>query len=76
VLPTINPEWHLPASGGDTLRNAQLHLPHFTDRGFWGKATVFDNLIFDLLGMALAVLCLAGLLAPSRRPSRRAISDI
>jgi hypothetical protein len=41
-----------------------------------GEATVFDNLIFDLLGMALAVLCLAGLLAPSRRPSRRAISDI
>jgi hypothetical protein len=43
---------------------------------FGGKATVFDNLIFDLLGMALAALCLAGLLAPSRRPSRRAISDI
>jgi hypothetical protein len=36
---------------------------------------VFDNLVFDLLGMALVALCLAGLAAPSRRPRRRAVSD-
>jgi hypothetical protein len=35
---------------------------------------VFDNLIVDILGMALVMLCLIGLL-PSRRPSRRYISD-
>jgi hypothetical protein len=35
---------------------------------------VFDNLIVDILGMALVVLCLIGLV-PSRRPSRRYIGD-
>jgi hypothetical protein len=41
-----------------------------------GRDTVFifDNLIVDILGMALVVLCLIGLV-PSRRPSRRYISD-
>jgi hypothetical protein len=36
---------------------------------------VFENLIFDLSGMALVALCLTGLIAPSRRPRGRAISD-
>ena len=35
---------------------------------------LFGNLIVDVLGMALVLLCLVGLL-PSRRPSRRYISD-
>jgi hypothetical protein len=59
---------------GETLRNHQSLPRHFIDQ-VSGSAIVFDNLIFDLLGMALVALCLAGLLAPSRRPPRRAISD-
>jgi hypothetical protein len=35
---------------------------------------VFDNLIFDLLGMALVALCLAVVLVPSRRRPARAVS--
>jgi hypothetical protein len=35
---------------------------------------VFDNLFVDILGMAIVVLCLMGLV-PSRRPSRRTVSD-
>jgi hypothetical protein len=35
---------------------------------------VFDNLILDVLGLALVALCLIGLV-PSRRPSGRAIRD-
>jgi hypothetical protein len=42
---------------------------------FQGSIIVFENLIFDLLGMALVALCLTGLVAPARRSPRRAISD-
>jgi hypothetical protein len=77
VLPAINLE--IPFTGrspsrGETLRNNQSVSPHFTDR-FSGSIIVFDNLIFDLLGMALVALCLAGMVAPSRRPRSRAVSD-
>jgi hypothetical protein len=36
---------------------------------------VFDNLVFDILGMALVTLCLAVVLVPSQRPRGRAIRD-
>jgi hypothetical protein len=36
---------------------------------------VFDNLIFDILGMALVALCLAVMLVPSRHAPRRCIRD-
>jgi hypothetical protein len=39
-----------------------------------GRDIVFDNLFVDILGMAIVLLCLMGLM-PSRRPSRRTVSD-
>jgi hypothetical protein len=55
-------------AGPETLSNDQGLSRHFTDRHV-GERNVFDNLIVDLLGMALVVFCLIGLL-PSRRPAR------
>jgi hypothetical protein len=58
----------------EILRNGQSLAQHFTDQDF-GRAFVFDNLIFDILGMALVALCLAVMLVPSRRPPGRCIRD-
>jgi hypothetical protein len=77
VLPAINLEFRRPASAGrpgETLRNNQSVHPHVIDP-VSGSVVVFENLIFDLSGIALVALCVAGLMAPSRRPRRRAISD-
>jgi hypothetical protein len=76
VLPAINPEFHFPAATGaaaETLRNNQWLPPHFTDAG-WGREIVSDNLILDLLGLALVALCLIGLV-PARRPPGRCVGD-
>jgi hypothetical protein len=59
---------------GETLRNHQSPPLHFTDRSLGGFA-VFDNLIFDILGMTLVALCLAVALVPSVRRPGRTISD-
>lgn len=40
----------------------------------WGERIVFDNLIFDILGMVMVAFCLIGLV-PARRPRGRYISD-
>jgi hypothetical protein len=77
VLPTINLEFHFPDSSGaagETLRNDQWLPLHFIDQNF-GRIIVFDNLIFDILGMTLVALCLAVALVPSRRPPDRCIRD-
>jgi hypothetical protein len=58
----------------ETLRNNQSIPAHFIDH-VSGSVMVFENLIFDLSGIALVALCLTGLMAPSRRPRGRAISD-
>jgi hypothetical protein len=64
----------LRGTAGETLRIDQLLPQHFIDLGF-GRVFVFDNLIFDILGMALVALCLAVTLVPSRRPQGRCIRD-
>jgi hypothetical protein len=58
----------------ETLRNNQSIRAHFIDH-VSGSVMVFENLIFDLLGMALVALCLTGLKAPTRRSPRRAVSN-
>jgi hypothetical protein len=77
VLPAINLELDFPGlwgTAGETLRNDQSLARHFTDQDS-GRVFVFDNLIFDILGMALVALCFAVLLVPSRRPPGRCIRD-
>jgi len=43
--------------------------------GAWGVCVVFDNLIVDIFGMVMIGFCLMGLV-PSRRSSRRYVSDV
>jgi hypothetical protein len=43
---------------------------------FEGSIIVSDNLIFDLLGLALVALCFAVLMAPSRRLPTRYARDV
>jgi hypothetical protein len=64
----------LRGTAGETLRNHPSLSQHFIDQDF-GRVFVFDNLIFDILGMALVALCLAVVLVPSRRPPGRCIRD-
>jgi hypothetical protein len=64
----------LRGTAGETLRNDQSLRQHFIDQDF-GRVFVFDNMIFDILGMVLVALCLAVMLVPSRRPPRRCIRD-
>jgi hypothetical protein len=43
-------------------------------RCWLGREIVSDNLILDLLGLALVALCLIGLV-PARRPPGRCVGD-
>jgi hypothetical protein len=55
VLPAINLAPGVPGLWGaavERLRNGQSLPQHFTDQDS-GRVFVFDNLIFDILGMAL-----------------------
>ena len=71
MLPAINLAPGVPGLWGtavERLRNGQSLPQHFTDQDS-GRVFVFDNLIFDILGMALVALCLAVMLVAVAAPA-------
>ena len=56
------------------LRNGQF-VPDKSN-GLMGGIAVFDALVFEYMGLAMAALCVVVLAVPSRRPPARQIRDI
>jgi hypothetical protein len=50
-------------------------MPSLQIYRFVGEIAVFDALVFEFIGLAMLVLCLAALAFPSRRPPVRQLRD-